>query len=162
MRCLYPVTLAAAAAILFASQGAAKPKPKAVPAATYLSAAEVVAARKAGMGLAATTFGSYKGAVEAGAEVKPLAFSSRQLMKFAAALPSLFPAGTAVAPSEAKPEIWTNRADFEAKATAFAAATTRLNAAAQAGDKAAFAAAWKETGGTCKACHDRYRAESAH
>jgi len=155
-------TIAAGAAALLlgtaGSQTAAKPK----PAPAYLSAAEVVAARKAGMGLTAAVFGSFKGAVESGAEVKPLAFPSRQVVKFAAAVPSLFPAGTAIAGSEARPDIWTNRSDFEAKAAAFTAAATRLNAAAQAGDKAAFAAAWKETGGACKACHDSYRAESAH
>jgi cytochrome c556 len=156
------VMMAAGAAALLltaaASQLVAKPK----PAPQYLSAAEVVAARKAGMGLAAGVLGSFKGAVDSGAEVKPLGFPSRQLAKFAATIPSLFPAGTAMAGSEAKPGIWTSRADFEAKAAAFAAAATRLNAAAQAGDKAAFAAAWKETGGACKACHDTYRAESAH
>ncbi|MBV8685156.1 MAG: cytochrome c [Alphaproteobacteria bacterium] len=154
------ITVGAAALLVAAaaSQTGAKPK----PAARLLSAEQVVAARQAGMGLSAGVLGSYKGAVDAGGEVKPFAFSSRQLVKWANAIPSLFPAGTALPGSEAKPSIWANRADFDAKAAAFAAAATRLNDAAKAGDKEAFAAAFRDAGGACKGCHDLYRAEPAH
>jgi cytochrome c556 len=158
MRSLMILGAAALVVGAAASQTAAKPK----PAPQLVSAEQIVAARRAGMGLSAGVLGSYKGPVEAGAEVKPFAFSSRQLVKWATALPSLFPAGTALPGSEAKPGIWQNRSDFDAKAAAFAAAATRLNAAAQAGDKTAFADAWKATGASCKACHDPYRAEAAH
>lgn len=158
MRSTLIVAAAALALAGAASQTAAKPK----PAPQYLSAAEVVAARKAGMGLSAGVLGSFKGAVDSGGEVKGFAFASRQLIKWSGALPSLFPAGSLAPGSEARPAIWQNRADFDARAAALGAAATKLNEAARAGDKEAFAAAFREAGGACKGCHDLYRAEERH
>jgi len=63
-----------------------------------------------------------------------------------------------VTPFRAKPEIWTNKADFEAKAAAYAAAAERLAEAAASGDKHAFADQHRATAATCKACHDLYQA----
>jgi cytochrome c556 len=64
-----------------------------------------------------------------------------------------------VTKSEAKPNIWTDRADFDAKADAMVAAAVALKTAAATGDKAATTAAMQKVGGSCKACHDKYRAE---
>jgi cytochrome c556 len=70
----------------------------------------------------------------------------------------MFPASTRNVPgTRAKPEIWTNRADFDAKAAAFTSATTALLNAAKADDKAAFTAAVESTVAACKACHDAYQ-----
>ncbi|HEX8579049.1 MAG TPA: cytochrome c [Allosphingosinicella sp.] len=126
------------------------------------SPADVVAARQAAFNLTASTFGSMRGAVESGADVKPLTFGARGLNRWAQALPAMFPADTQLPESRAKPTVWADRAGFEARAAAFQAATAKLLAAAQAGDKAAFGAAYKDVGGTCGACHSGYRAEDAH
>lgn len=151
-RFLCAAALAAGASVIVA----AKAPPK-HPAG--MSPQQIVAARQAAFGLSGSVFGGMKGAVDAGADVKPLAGGARNLVRWAKAMPSMFPAGTATPESHAKPALWQNRADFEAKAAAYASAAEKLLAAAQANDKAGFADAWKATGGTCGACHTSYRAE---
>ncbi len=59
--------------------------------------------------------------------------------------------------SDAKPEIWTNRKDFEVKAVALLDASTKAGKAA--GDKAGLAAVFDEVGKTCKGCHQKYKAK---
>jgi cytochrome c556 len=122
---------------------------------------QIVAARQAAFNLTAATFGNLRGAVESGAEVKPLTFAVRGIAKWAHALPAMFPPGTDLPESRALPAVWQDRAGFEAKAAAFQAETARLLTAAGTGDKAAFAVAYKAVGGTCASCHSSYRAEEA-
>jgi cytochrome c556 len=59
--------------------------------------------------------------------------------------------------TEALPAIWENKDDFLTKVSNFQEAAANLNAAAMGGDAAAISAAFRNTGGTCKACHDEYR-----
>ena len=126
-----------------------------------LSPEQIVTARQSAFHLSAIAFGSMKPAVDSGADPKPLTFAARGLAKWARALPSMFPEGTALPSSKARPELWADRGDFEAKAAAYLAAATALADAAQAGDKPAFAARWTEVRETCSACHDPYRVEPA-
>lgn len=59
---------------------------------------------------------------------------------------------------EAKPEIWSHWADFQAKAGNLAQATRQLAATAdRSTDPAVLGPAVKTVGGACKACHDSYR-----
>jgi cytochrome c556 len=62
----------------------------------------------------------------------------------------------------AKPEIWQNWPDFSTKLHNFQAAAKMFNAAAASGDLNAIKARYADLGGTCKACHDKYRAEMHH
>ena len=62
----------------------------------------------------------------------------------------------------AKPEIWQKPKDFAVKLHNFQAAARAFNAAARSGDMAAIKARYADLGGTCKACHDSYRAEMKH
>ena len=55
--------------------------------------------------------------------------------------------------SEAKPEIWTNWADFSAKGMALKTAAEQLDPASLDGINAGMGA----IGGSCKACHSVYR-----
>ena len=75
-----------------------------------------------------------------------------------------FPAGTGpdVGKTGAKPEIWQSPQDFAAKLSAFQKAAQVFNAAASGNDMAAAKARYADLGGTCKACHDKYRAEMRH
>ena len=130
-----------------------------VAPAPSLTPEQVVEARHAAFMLSAATFGSMRATVESGGDVKPLAFGARGLSQWAEALPTMFPEGTQLPSSHARPEIWQNRADFDAKAAAYQAATAALVQAAQAGDAAAFKTAYGATGASCKACHDLYRVE---
>ncbi|HEX7558248.1 MAG TPA: cytochrome c, partial [Usitatibacter sp.] len=59
--------------------------------------------------------------------------------------------------TKAKPEIWTNRADFDAKMDKMAGEAQKLPAAVRAGDMAAFKKQVGDVGSACKACHDEYR-----
>ncbi|SIN99693.1 Cytochrome c556 [Parasphingorhabdus marina DSM 22363] len=59
--------------------------------------------------------------------------------------------------TDALPIIWEEKDDFLAKVTAMQEAAVALVAATEGGDVAAIGAAFRETGGTCKACHDKYR-----
>lgn len=73
----------------------------------------------------------------------------------------LYAAGTSNADlpgkTRAKPAIWEDMAGFQTKGAAFGEAITELVAAAEQGEDALKPAIGK-LGGTCKACHDDYRA----
>ena len=75
-----------------------------------------------------------------------------------------FPKGTGpeLGKTGAKPEIWQNWPDFTAKLHNFQAAAKVFNSAAAGGDVGAIKARFGDLGGTCKACHDKYRAEMHH
>jgi cytochrome c556 len=123
------------------------------------SPAQLVAARQAAFHLSGAAMGNMKAAIERGDDPRTQAYAARGVARWAKALPTTFPdASASIAPSRAKPEIWANRADFDARAAAYAEAADALVAAAASGDKAAFAAAHTATGATCKACHDLYQA----
>ncbi|MFO1254381.1 MAG: cytochrome c [Sphingomonadaceae bacterium] len=140
---------------LLASGYAAYAKPAAAPSGP--SPQEVVAARQAGMDMAASTLILLKNASTNGAPLKSLAFPAGGMAKFAAVLPALFPESTKGLPGRAKPGVWADRAGFEAKAAEFASAAKALAAAAAAEDKPAFDAALASTGMACKGCHDTYQ-----
>src|SRR5476649_1912429 len=59
--------------------------------------------------------------------------------------------------TKAKPEIWTNRADFDAKMDKMVSEAQKLPAAVRAGDMAAFKKQVGDVGAACKSCHDEYR-----
>ncbi|MBU3971233.1 MAG: cytochrome c, partial [Alphaproteobacteria bacterium] len=61
--------------------------------------------------------------------------------------------------TNAKPEIWSDRAGFEAKAADYAAAADRLAELAAGDDPAAFAAQWAVVRASCQSCHDGYKAD---
>jgi cytochrome c556 len=122
-----------------------------------LTPEQIVEARKSAMFLSGGDLAAMKFAAEAGADVKQLVPSSRGLARWARALPSLFPEGSNVAPTKARPEVWSDRAGFEARATAYADAARALAEAAQSGDRAVFMERWADVRGTCGACHDAYK-----
>ncbi|MEO6361542.1 MAG: cytochrome c [Sphingomicrobium sp.] len=80
---------------------------------------------------------------------------------FAPKAASWFPAGTGpdVGKTEAKAEIWQQRAEFESGMKNFAAAAAAFHQAALGSDIAAMKAAHGKLGGTCKACHEKFREE---
>ena len=63
------------------------------------------------------------------------------------------------AATDAKPEIWANFADFSAKMKDFERESAALATVAKGGDEAAMREQFAKVGGTCKACHDSYKAE---
>jgi cytochrome c556 len=67
-----------------------------------------------------------------------------------------FVEGTA-ANTRAKPEIWTERAKFDAAAAKMQEEALKVQAAARTGDIAQIRAAMGNLGASCKACHDAYQ-----
>ena len=64
-----------------------------------------------------------------------------------------------VANSRMKPEAWQNRADFDAKLKDLVDGSAKLAQVAQGGDAAKSKAAFFDMANTCKACHDKYKAD---
>jgi cytochrome c556 len=122
--------------------------------------AELIAARKAMMHMAATlTYESVMPAVRNGTDVKRQEHAADGLVHFGQSIAGLFPDGSAAPDSRALPSIWANKADFEAKANAFGDASARLAELAKAGDTAGFAAQAAVVSRGCNSCHSLYRAE---
>ena len=77
-----------------------------------------------------------------------------------------FPAGTGpeIGKTGAKPDIWLpeNATDFSTKLRNFQIAAAAFNATTTRNDVAAMKALYADLGGTCKACHDKYRMDMHH
>jgi cytochrome c556 len=67
--------------------------------------------------------------------------------------------GPDVGKTEARAEIWQQRADFDAGMKNFQNAAVTFQQAAQGGDLQRIKAAHADLGKTCKSCHDRFRLE---
>ncbi|MZR30596.1 c-type cytochrome [Sneathiella litorea] len=83
--------------------------------------------------------------------------NAAQVAEIAANMPKLFPEGSGVEASRAKPEIWTQQDEFQKDIESLQTAAIQLVAAVKSGDQAMIGAALKETGGTCGACHKQFR-----
>jgi len=90
--------------------------------------------------------------------------SAAQLANLSARASGWFPAGTGpdIGKTGAKPEIWQDQKDFVGKLAAWQKAVRAFNVAAKGGDVNAIKARFADMGGTCKACHDKYRSEMHH
>lgn len=70
-----------------------------------------------------------------------------------------FVAGTDKGNTKAKPEVWTEQAKFKEGHEKLVVETGKLAAAAKTGNLDALKTAFTSTAGTCKACHDNFRAQ---
>ena len=157
MRKLLAFTTAAALAGCVAANDVEVAAPLAAP-----TPQQIVAGRQASFHLSGAAMGNMKAAIDQGRDVNGQAYAARGVARWARVLPTLFPDSTrGVTPTRARPEIFANRADFEAKAAAYAAAATRLAEIAQSNDRAAFAAQFDVTRQACSACHELYQVPAA-
>ncbi|HEY9233717.1 MULTISPECIES: c-type cytochrome [Phenylobacterium] len=95
-------------------------------------------------------------------DTKLIAANATTLNSQAAQLGHWFPKGSgpeAGVKTKAKPEIWTDQAKFRAAAGKFQTEAARLQTISAAGDLGAIRTQVRALGGTCKGCHDPYRAE---
>lgn len=93
-------------------------------------------------------------------DVAQLRVSAAAIAGLAPKVQSWFPQGTGPQDkvrTDALAAVWTKPAEFQHAAERFIAAATSFDAQAKAGDVAAMRAAARDLGGTCKACHDRFR-----
>lgn len=86
------------------------------------------------------------------------AIRNAELLATLATIPKgFFGEGTDKGETRAKPEIWTNRADFDAKMDKMVNETGKLAQVARGGDAAAIKKAVHDVDAACTACHDDYR-----
>lgn len=91
-----------------------------------------------------------------------VATNAKTVATLAGQLPTWFPRGSGVEArpmSEAKPEIWRDAAGFSTAASNLQAQAIKLNQLAAAGDIDGVKGQVRNTGMTCKGCHDKYRLE---
>ena len=63
------------------------------------------------------------------------------------------------AETDAKPEIWKNPEDFQAKVKDLVNESKALSDVAKSGDEAKMKEQFKKLAGTCGSCHDKYKAD---
>lgn len=118
-----------------------------------LSPEQYVNARRSAYYLSGALVSDMKTAVEAGANPKDQSFAAQAIAKWARTLPTLFPAGSNVAPTRATEKVWSDRPGFESHAQAYAQAADKLADVASSGDRAAFLTQLQTMRDTCHACH---------
>jgi cytochrome c556 len=72
---------------------------------------------------------------------------------------SYSPDTQSVTGSKAKPELWSNRADFDAKMKTLVDRSATLASVSKGGDLEKSKAAFLDTANSCKSCHDKYKAD---
>ena len=91
-------------------------------------------------------------------QIEAIAVNAETIAINAQHIPALFPAGSMTDKSNAKPEIWEKRADFEAVAKTLQAKAEEIRDAARAKDQAKVEALMKDFGRqTCLTCHNTFR-----
>ena len=86
------------------------------------------------------------------------AMQAARVAALAPMLPEGFPDGSYVkGKTEAKPEIWTNRAEFEELMKRLADKSAALAEIAKSGDLAKIKPAFTDLTQVCKSCHDKFR-----
>jgi cytochrome c556 len=131
-------------------------------AAPLLAApADVVRQRIAGLRELGAAFKNVNDSLRGEPQLIVIRQSAREIRNAAQAQYRWFPAGTGPNPAwktAAKPEIWAQAAQFRTAQDNFARQADAFQRAAQTGNVDAIRAAARTLGGTCKACHDQFRA----
>lgn len=145
------LVLAFAAALTLGSVAVAQTLPAVDPAIATMTNEQLVDARQKAM---EDNGRALRGAQQLGptsVEVATL------LLQNFTNLTALFKEGSSGGSSKALPAVWENWDDFKARLDANIAASSRMLAAAQANDAAAYTAAVQEIGQSCGSCHMQYR-----
>jgi cytochrome c556 len=95
------------------------------------------------------------------------AFDAKDFAKRAARIASLSeqifegfaPGSEKGAETDAKAEIWTHYEDFQAKVDDFIRESKSLDETARSGDETKMKDQFKKLAGTCKGCHEKYKAD---
>lgn len=126
--------------------------------------ADTVTARVAGYRSLGSAFKNLNDELRSGTpQPYVLQVSARQIRDVSKAQYGWFPAGSGPKPgvkTAAKPEIWSQPAQFKAAQDAFATQANAMMKATQSGDVAAMRAQSRQLGATCSACHRTFRVET--
>lgn len=88
-----------------------------------------------------------------------LSYHARGMANVAKLAPKVFPEGSGEGKTAAMPEIWQDRDEFDSIMDDFVKAANQIADAAEAGDMSQVGPAMKALGGSCKACHDKFKAD---
>lgn len=116
-----------------------------------------IAERRAGMHHAGELMQDLRAGILAGQDVAALAATARRVAEWSGQVLTWFPPGTATGDTNALPQIWSDRAGFEALAGALRETAGRMAAAARQSDRAAFTDAYLATADACSQCHRAFR-----
>jgi cytochrome c556 len=161
------IAMGAAAVLILAAAAKAQEAPPPPPAAGSgpSPSKQAVESRKAAYTLIANSF-RWFGAVAKGAVPYDEAEATKRAARIAFLAPvpaEFFPEGSNVGEpeSKAKPDVWSNRSDFDKKLKDFASHATALAEvnAKEKGATDAFKAAVASLAQDCKGCHDTYKAK---
>lgn len=82
---------------------------------------------------------------------------AEEILEIAQQFSDMFPAGSGIGDTRARPEIWHNSRDFNSKIEKFRSTASALVAAAVSGNMVATSGALSDLGSACTACHRVYR-----
>ncbi len=130
-------------------------------AAQFAKPEDAIKYRKAALTVTAAHFGRMGAMAQGKAPFDAkLAAENAEIVASMAKLPwAAFGEGTDVGETKAKPEIWKQNAKFKEAAEKFQTESAKLAVAAKSGKEDAFKTAFSATAGTCKSCHDDFRAK---
>tara|TARA_R110002072_G_scaffold104540_2_gene228993 strand:- start:7817 stop:8245 length:429 start_codon:yes stop_codon:yes gene_type:complete len=115
--------------------------------------------RKAVMKVVGGHMGGIAGILRGGVHSEELAYHAKGMANVAAIVPGVFPQGSGDGKTDALPAIWEDDAAFKVAMDRFVTAAEAIGAAAETGDNGAIASKVKALGGSCKGCHDDYKAD---
>jgi cytochrome c556 len=125
--------------------------------APNVGSGDVVADRQRLMKLNGASWADAQAKFKAG-NIEAIAVNAETIALNAMHIPLLFPQGSLTDKSNAKPEIWEKRAEFEGAAKNLQAWAEKLRDTAKTKDAAATEAVMKDFGRqTCAACHTAFR-----
>ena len=91
--------------------------------------------------------------------MEDLVMHARGLAGLADIAPEVFPAGSNIEKSKALPPVWENPAEFSKAMDRFIEAAEGMASAAATEDMSEIGPAIQALGGSCKGCHDDFKAE---
>lgn len=119
--------------------------------------ADAIKARKDGFQVFRVSAGAIKKVVDDNGPASAAVAPAEAIAAQAGKQLQHFPAGSDKGDTKAKPEIWTNWAQFEAGMKDLEAKATAVATAAKAGDIAAVKAGFGAMGAACGTCHKAFR-----
>ena len=94
-----------------------------------------------------------------GVYMENLAFHANGMKDIATITPTVFPAGSGDGKTNALTAIWEQPGEFKAAMDKFVNAANGIASAVESRDRAKIGGAMKALGGSCKNCHDNFKAD---
>ncbi|MCW5750105.1 MAG: cytochrome c [Alphaproteobacteria bacterium] len=129
------------------------------PAMVALAQADAIKERKDNRQEMRKAMGAIKAVIDAKGDAKTVVPLAERLVNLEKAFSGHFPAGSDKGETKALPAVWSDWNGFLAASKNTQEAATKLAQVAAAGDLAGVGQQFGAVGGTCGACHDKYRAK---